>query len=142
MGGSGWSYRTAFHGDVSAALISLRHKVFAAGDYFWPDSWGPRPASLDELLEDEGTQEAGTHSIIDVHRVIDPDQSDGYFTVRPLTPAETQKHFGTDEPTPEQFDHVDASGELSVPHGWSARCVPLFTEGGPTEIGFWGSSGD
>jgi hypothetical protein len=150
VGASSWHYRTAFDGDIAAALTTLQARVFAVGDYFWAYDGQydgmprqPRPVSVEELWQDETTQESGTHSIMDVCRIIGPGDPDDYGTVRPLRPTDVKQLFGSETPTPEDFDR--AVEERTLPDltpRWSACCMPLFVDGHLTEIAFWGHSGD
>ena len=148
MGASSWHYRTAFDGDIATTLTALQAEVFAAGDYLQCydgqyDGVPRRPTSIEELWQDEATQESGTHSILDVCRVIGSQDPDDYGTVRPLEPTDVKQLFGSETPTPEDFDR--AVEERTLPDltpRWSACCMPLFVDGKPTEIAFWGHSGD
>ena len=110
MGASVWDYRTPYTLDLAEALGTLRQQVFAANEYFWSghdepwsehdgDDEDERPGSIDELWEDEGVQEEGTHSILDINTVIGENDQDNYGTLRLLTPAETAAVFGTPQPT-------------------------------------------
>jgi hypothetical protein len=68
MGASGWHYFVPYDADLSGALKKLREDVFARGDYYKP-LFRRRPTSLAQLEETAG--EDGTHSVIDVRRVLD-----------------------------------------------------------------------
>lgn len=150
MGASGWSYRMAFHGDIAAALEALQRQAFDDGDYYWPHDGRnpgfpvrPRPSSVEELWQDEVAQETGTHSILDVDRVIASTDTDGVGTVRPLKPEEILSYFGTCTPTPQDFDRV--VGQHALPDrmpSWSAWCMPLSVDGLPAHLAIWGFSGD
>ncbi|MGW5644683.1 hypothetical protein ACWEV3_38910 [Saccharopolyspora sp. NPDC003752] len=149
MGASGWSYRTAYRGDIREAVESLEREVFAAGDYYWPYEFydhlpsKARPGSVDELWQDELAQEEGTHSILDMETVIGAGDSDEHGTIRPLSAAEMREHFDTDRPTPEIFDRAEEAGTLpDLTPRWSAVCMPLHIGGAPAQIAFWGYSGD
>ncbi|WP_055588297.1 hypothetical protein [Peterkaempfera griseoplana] len=147
MGASHWDYYVPYREDLEAALQELRHKVFQAEDYFW-DPWDddaaervakPRPATIDELWEDGDVQEEGTHSILDMHRVVQPGEEPDYFTVQPVTAAEALRAAGTDRLT---RAHVEALQPLAAQR-WFGRCAVLHTPAGePEEIYFWGFSGD
>nr|WP_232107986.1 MULTISPECIES: hypothetical protein [Streptomyces] len=128
-------------------MRDLRHKVFQTEDYYWdpcdhdlPDGvTKPRPAALEELWEDETVQEEGTHSILDMHRVLQPTEEPDYFTVQPVSSAEALRVVGTDRLT---RAHVEALRPLAS-RRWFGRCVVLHdSEGKPAEIYFWGFSGD
>ncbi len=146
MGASGWDYSVAYQADLSAALAALRQKVFDDRSYYWPDDLSPDrpwPQTWDELSADEQVQEEGTHSILDVNRVIGPDEPDAFGAVRQFSPAEVQDHFGTDRPTRAAFELAYRSPALSdgCPQ-WSGRCLVLYDGEQPSGIVFWGVSGD
>ncbi|MFF3859015.1 hypothetical protein [Streptomyces sp. NPDC002209] len=150
MGASGWDYVTEYEGSVEASLAALQARVFAQefgemGDY-------PDLSALWADHEFMGTQ--GTHTILDVVRVVPgPKEEDG--TVRPLGPGRLLHHFGTDRPTVAQYEEALARAERAMSHQeytqsllgeadlrWSGLYVLLFTDGQPTHVAFYGSSGD
>lgn len=147
MGASGWSYIVEYQPDLNKALHELREKVFAEGDYYWAagERGEPRsaldngPATIEELFADEAVQESGTHSIIDVIRVLADGDEPGYCTVQPVTPAEALRHTGTELLGRE---HLKAIEDLAEKR-WFGRCAVLHkADGTPEEICFWGFSGD
>jgi hypothetical protein len=144
MGASAWCYVVSYDADPRRSLAALREQVFAAREYhFLGDDW---PGTLPELFADEDVQETGTHSILDVSRIVDADQPDTFGTVRPLRPAELQRFFGTERPTETEFESAyDAAGTSELKdHGirGSGYCTTLYSGGDPTAIAFWGRSGD
>ncbi|GAA2139187.1 hypothetical protein GCM10009760_21130 [Kitasatospora kazusensis] len=149
MGASGWDYYVPYQEDLGAALSGLRRKVFAEGDYHWVrDTLGspeaeveavPRPRTMAELWEDEWVQESGTHSILDMFRIVGPGEEPDYGTVQPLSVAESRACAGD---TPLTRAHVKALEGLPT-RRWFGRCAVLHDERGePQEIYFWGHSGD
>lgn len=166
MGASDWNYRVPYLGGVEAALAGAQEQVLASGDYLWPwEGWAeygydgeivPRPSSLADLTaakEIDGFWEAGTHSILDVDRVIgDGDDTDGddddlVGAVRPLSPAELRQVFGTAQPSRADFDRVYQPGpegplEPLLGPRWTGRSVAIYEDGIPVEVYFWGYSGD
>ncbi|MGW6397350.1 hypothetical protein [Streptomyces sp. NPDC055134] len=135
MGASGWDYYVPYQEDLNAALQQLRHEVFEAGDYHWE----PRPQSLKELWEDESVQESGTHSILDIFRVVGPDDTPDYNTVVPVTGEEACESLGTDKLTRAHVKDFDVFPRSR----WIGRCAVLHDdEGNPQEIHSWGHSGD
>ncbi|WP_240797616.1 hypothetical protein [Streptomyces sp. F001] len=133
--------------DLNAALQQLRREVFEAGDYYWVNGgdWRPeeerepRPQSLEELWEDELVQETGTHSILDIFRVVGPDDTPDYNTVEPVTAEEARELLGTDKLTRAHVKDFDVFPRSR----WIGRCAVLHDdEGNPQEIHFWGHSGD
>jgi hypothetical protein len=141
MGGSDWSYVVAYGPDLNEVLQALRERVFRDEDYYWYDD-DERPASIEELWHIEFASD-GTHSILDVGRVVDADGEDVLGAIRPLSTAERQRWFGTDTPTRADFDRASEDVEFTAdPPRWSGRCVVLYRDGNPGEIAFWGCSGD
>ncbi|MCM2429705.1 hypothetical protein [Streptomyces sp. RKAG337] len=154
MGASGWDYVTAYDGDVAAALDALQARVFQE-EYGDGDSYG----SLEELREDhEFMGQEGTHTILDIDRVVsasDSPQRPEYGTLRPLATDRVVHHFGTDRPTPQQYEELIAAANDAMSHQeyeqsllgecrmrWTGRYVVLHTEGVPTHLGIFGFSGD
>ncbi|WP_353943043.1 hypothetical protein ABII15_16275 [Streptomyces sp. HUAS MG91] len=146
MGASGWEYYVPYQKDVAAALEELQARVFRDEDYYWsgdlpPEGQAPvpRPATVEELWEDEEAQESGTHSILDMERVVHPGERPCAGAVRPVQPDEACRLTGTDVLTRE---HVEAIEPL-VEEGWSGRVAVLHDGAGrPSELYFWGISGD
>jgi hypothetical protein len=146
VGKSGWDYVVEYGGDPAAALEELRAATLASGDYFWDDSsedyFGARPTSLaelDALRESDEFWEIGTHSVLDVDRLIGSSETDRDGTVRELSDEEAVDLFGTATPTREQFEAAEPVPDVS---SWSGFCQLLYADGRPTEIAFWGASGD
>jgi hypothetical protein len=140
MGASEWSYVVPLDADVASAFLRLRERVFAEGDYYWPDR--SRPATLAELdasRERPEFWETGTHSILDVDRLIDSDHQDEEGTVRPLSEEDARDVFGTATPTRREFDEAWRSVEST--RLWSGQYLVLFDDKGPAEVAFWGWSG-
>src|SRR3954471_22188383 len=111
VGRSGWDYVVEYRGDPAGALAELRAATLAGGDFYWEDESeeqiGPRPetlADLDALRESDEFWEIGTHSVLDVDRLIASDERDGDGTVRLLTEQEAIDFFGTATPTRQQFE--------------------------------------
>jgi hypothetical protein len=162
MGASGWAYVTPYRGDVEASLEELQRRVFGDGEYYWfweqhpGDDPLPRPASIDGIWETETMKELGTHSILDVDRVLattDPPvrmNAGDYATVRPLAADRVRRHFGTDRPTRAQFEALafasDSPGYSDFMEELRVRSAGLFVllyEGDAVaDVGFWGYSGD
>ncbi|MEH1165324.1 hypothetical protein V6V47_08050 [Micromonospora sp. CPCC 205539] len=147
MGASGWGYFVAYQPDLDAALDALREEMFTEGRYWWAHGPIPnsardcddRPTTMEELFGDELAQETGTHSILDVHRVLSEGEQPAFGTVQPVTATEALRHAGTERLTREHVDAIDSLAERS----WLGRCAVLHdTQGQPEEIYFWGFSGD
>jgi hypothetical protein len=126
---------------------------------------GDEYESREELYaDDEFMGEEGTHSILDVQRIVrtakpprEGREAD-YFTLRPLPSARLVHHFGTDRPTVRQYEDAMARsyedmrtrrpvdkdttllGEDRM--RWAGIHVVLYTDSQPTHVGFFGSSGD
>ncbi|GID96593.1 hypothetical protein ACFQFC_18300 [Amorphoplanes digitatis] len=148
MGASHWDYYVPYQPDLQAALDELRRHVFETGDYWWavPYEIGTsaadfpnRPQSEDELWADETVQECGTHSILDMQRVVTELKDADYGTVRTVGEAEALERLGVAKLT---RAHVEALGPLAEER-WFGRCAVLHSTAGiPEEIYFWGYSGD
>lgn len=161
MGASGWDYRVPYAGSVETAFLAVQERVLASGDFLWPweefdpdeDEVVARPTSMAELnaaKEEETFWEAGTHTILDVDRVVtgDVDQIGG---IRPLTEDELVTWFGSVEPSAADFERVPmylqrgpetaTLSDLTVTR-WTGRSVVLYRDGEPDEVVFWGFSGD
>jgi hypothetical protein len=149
VGASGWDYHVPYQDDPAAALRQLQAAVFRDGDFLWRGEWAPErstmPATVEELWQDESIYESGTHSILDVERVIGSTEPDDTGTVRPLTDEEIVSYLGSVVPTRAAFDRAfqEADGIATLGDRWSGFCTVLYDEGGrPTEWAFWGMSGD
>jgi hypothetical protein len=147
MGASGWDYYVPYQEDLGVALQELRQRVFLSEDYYWDSededlpegTTRERPTVLEELWEDEWVQSEGTHSILDMHRVVQPGEEPGYFTVQPISAAEAIETTGVERVT---RAHIDALQPLAT-RRWFGRCAVLHNlDGEPDEIYFWGFSGD
>ncbi|MET9959757.1 hypothetical protein ABZ128_11970 [Streptomyces sp. NPDC006326] len=156
MGASGWDYVTEYEGSVEASFAALQARVF---DEKYGD--GRTYASLAELRADEEFMgEEGTHSILDIERVVpSPDaprhENGDFATLRPLATDRAVHHFGTDRPTVGRYREVLAAANASTTHEeyqrsligecrmrWTGRYVLLYAGDEPTHVGIFGCSGD
>jgi hypothetical protein len=164
VGASGWDYRVPYAGSIEATLIAAQEQALASGEYIWPwESFDPedfdedldsipRPSSLAELgvaKETEEFWEEGTHSILDIAGVIAADAADDdwFSTISPLSAAELNQVFGTEQPGAGDFDRVyepGPGGPLATLMGsrWTGRSMVIYKDGAPAEVFFWGFSGD
>lgn len=148
MGASGWSYYVEYQPDLGQALNELRAKVFEEGDYWWaePCEFGKsakdflnRPRTEEELWSSEAVQESGTHSILDMHEMVRPCGNPDHGTVEPVSEAEALRSVGVARLT---RAHVERMADLAE-RRWFGRCAVLHDDAGlPSEIYFWGFSGD
>jgi hypothetical protein len=147
VGASAWDYYVPYQPDLGTALSELRRRVFEAGDYWWaePNEFKPasefadRPRTEAQLWADESQQESGTHSILDMTRVLADGEKPEPGTVEPVTEAEALDRVGAARLT---RAHVEALQDL-IKGRWYGRCAVLHdSDGNPTEIYFWGYSGD
>ncbi|MGV9814915.1 hypothetical protein ACWDU0_22115 [Streptomyces cellulosae] len=160
MGASGWEYVTAYEGSVQKSLEALHCRVF--DEYYGhDDTYG----CLDDLWADEELMgEEGTHSILDIQRVVHsttapkPLNVEDYGTLRPLAPERVLHHFGTARPTPVRFaellDHARTANRLppdpeetlldECRMRWTGVYVLLYADDQPepTHLGIFGYSGD
>ncbi|MGA4541134.1 hypothetical protein ACPA54_14205 [Uniformispora flossi] len=148
MGASSWWYVTRYQEDFGQALRVLQDEVLASGDFVDPAEWGmPVLRSPVDLFENEiyweflGT--CGTHSVLDVNRVIDAEAAPELGAVLPVSAAEVVERYGTDQPTRDDLADPDEQLPMmdSMPK-WSGSCMVLYADGVPDEIVFWGVSGD
>lgn len=158
MGASGWEYVTPFKGTVEESLEALQAQVFQE---LYGDDETYR--DIEELWQDEefmGVE--GTHSILDIDRVVHATTApsdhniEDYGTLRPLALERITHHFGTDRPTPGQFEELIAQTHAAItfPHDrgetlldecrmrWTGVYVVLYTTDEPTHLGIFGFSGD
>jgi hypothetical protein len=148
MGASGWDYRVAFQPSVEAALLQLQEQTLASDDYLWTGEDDERPRSLEHLANikvDEEFWEEGTHSILDVDRIVAVGAEDQVGSVRPLSEAEVRGLLGSDRPSAADFErtYADGMGAIAgVGRIWSGRCTVLYAGDRPSEYAFWGASGD
>jgi hypothetical protein len=149
MGASGWEYLVPYQADLQAALDDLRRQVFESGDYISPVRRGlPAPESVEDLVEQERYQqfwEEGTHTIIDVLTVVPYDMGEqDYATVCAFTDEEYEDYFGTTRPTHADWERFrdDPLFEEYVAGRWTGRLMVLWAGDAPSEIAFWGYSGD
>ncbi|MEU4622346.1 hypothetical protein AB0G04_20565 [Actinoplanes sp. NPDC023801] len=148
MGASGWSYYVEYQPNLSKALAELRTRVFEDGDYWWAEpyefgesakSFPNRPRTEDELWSSESVQESGTHSILDMREMVRPGEQPTFGTVEPVSEAEALQCAGVTRLT---RAHVAQLQELMLER-WLGRCAVLHDDAGqPSEIYFWGYSGD
>ncbi|MFL6022982.1 MAG: hypothetical protein ACJ72O_06545, partial [Marmoricola sp.] len=143
-------------------FAAVQQEVLAEDDYHWPfeddladeededDDLPGRPETLEALarIKEDGDfyDYGGTHSILDVDRVVGPDES-GFGTVRPLTPGELVAAFGSESPSVADLDRVHEPGPSGIladlmGEKWTGRVVTLLEDGEPAEAYFWGWSGD
>ncbi|MFD3624205.1 hypothetical protein [Streptomyces sp. NPDC058698] len=160
MGASGWDYVTAYEGSVEKSLEALHRQVFDEL-YSHDDLYG----SLGDLWADEEFMaEEGTHSILDIQRVVHttaaptPLAVEDYGTLRPLTHERVLHHFGTGRPTPVRFAEIldhDRTADRLPPDPektlldecrmrWTGVYVLLYADDRPepTHLGIFGYSGD
>jgi hypothetical protein len=158
MGASGWDYIVPYSADLTEVLRSLQERVLRDDDFFWekPDDEfadpdepfpGPKPTTLAELAAIKETEEfwdVGTHSILDLDRIIGPADEDHDGTLRPLPEHEIVSTFGTPQPSRQQWEEAYQGGMGEVPFArrWGGLCLALYEGGRPTEIVIWGFSGD
>ena len=148
VGASGWSYFVKYQSDLGKALDELRSRVFAEGDYWWaePDELGKsakdfpdRPRTEEELWGSESVRESGTHSILDMHKMVRPGEDPDFGTVEPVSEAEALRSAGVARLTRNHVKRIDDLAERR----WFGRCAVLHDDAGqPSEIYFWGFSGD
>jgi len=142
VGSSAWLTFTLYSPDLTAALLAAQLSTFHAGNYYWAGDGEP-PATIEELWQDPAVHGTGTHAILDIFELIGPDEPDTPMAVRPLSRDRLLMAFGTDRPTRAQFDAAYRTDLLDDGYPrWCGRCCTLYVDDGPSEIAFWGASGD
>ena len=137
MGASAWDYWTAYTPDAPSALERLRQEAFQSGEYFKFDDQAF--ATVEELIE--YNEDAGTHSIIDMERVV-PEMEDSDGVVWPATDAELEFVLGTRTPTHDLVEqHKNKLIDL-VDERWAGRYLVAYKDDQPDELFFFGISGD
>jgi hypothetical protein len=150
MGASGWEYLVPYQADLQAALDDLRRQVFHSGDYISPVTWGlTAPKSVEALAQQkyywQFMGENGTHSIIDVLNVVPYEMGEQELrTVCAFTDEEYEDYFGSTRPTHADWDRFrgDPLFDEYVAGRWTGRAMVLWADDAPSEIAFWGYSGD
>jgi hypothetical protein len=146
MGASGWRYVVPHDPDLGSVLELLRRQVFKDRDYYYLPDDHEWPDTMAELFADESVQQEGTHSILDIFRVIGSDEDDDYGTLRSLRRDEVVRHFGSETPDRAAFDRAHDStapdGLLLSGRRWSGYCTTLYEADVPAEMVTWGFSGD
>jgi hypothetical protein len=140
LGASGWHHVVAHQCDVRAAFSEVQQQVLADGDYY---HGGYDFSSFDDLMvarDDEDFWEVGTHSILDMMKVIESHEKDEVAAVRVLREDEVLAQFGTAQPTAADLERLLAT-EWNT-NRWEGRVTVLYSDGQPTGLGFWGISGD
>jgi hypothetical protein len=158
VGASGWDYLVPYQPDAEAAFRQLQEQVLESGEFLWREEYyGPRPTTrwqLAAIKDRVEFWEEGTHSILDMDRIVPADDEDHDGTVRPLAPDEVQHYFGTDRPTEADFDRAyrytpgtdilewSRHSLFADLRRWSGRYTILYDGGQPQQIIFFGCSGD
>ncbi len=94
------------------------------------------PNSIEELIEQ--CAESGTHSLLDIDRIATtPEPS----AASPLSSERLKELFDTDQPTRPMVEDVERSGLMTCRRG-QAHYLVVYEEGKPSEVYFWGSTGD
>jgi hypothetical protein len=164
MGASSWSHVAPYDVDAATSLRRLHERLLREGRFYWywdagyPDVEArPRPSTVTELWNSEGFWDRGTGTVLDIMQAVDTadaprwdNHADDFSTVRPLAQERVRHYFGTGRPSRAQFEavsgdpgntrHLDFFDEDYM--RWTGHYVLLYEDGAPTEIGFWGWSGD
>jgi len=140
MGATTWKYFVPYQEDVDKALEELREDVFRSGEYELPYSFREMATDKLESIQQlrELAAEEGTHSILDIYQI--SDEAD-FGSVCPLPEEALVQIFGTATPTHSMVDAEQFGFEEYV-RRWQGIYFPVFENGQPTELFFWGYSGD
>jgi hypothetical protein len=150
VGASDWHHVVPLRSSLIEVLDELHRQVIEAGTFYWPfreSPDDPLPTTLEEIRAEPDLEYSGTHSVLDVDRVIGSGEDDGFGTLRPLTAAEIIELVGTARPTRADFARAYGDGTgplLNVAQRWSGYALPLYEgdAGTPAGIAIWGYSGD
>lgn len=142
MGASRWHHFVKYQQDPSAAYEELRQAVFERIALPFQ-----KPATIEELMDIEFIEEEGTHSPLDLRRVVGVigDEDDDEGVVRKLSDEEVLELFGTSTPTREIFERAyreTARSELPPILSGSGCYTTIYdADGEASEIAFWGKTG-
>ncbi|GAA2014407.1 hypothetical protein GCM10009839_06660 [Catenulispora yoronensis] len=140
MGASGWGYREKFQDDIATTFAALQAVTFDGSEY------NEHCATLEDLWADEEFMETiGTHSILDIYRLVAPETPRDrlyYNNMRPLTDDELMAAFECPRPTLATFQEAEDAGRLPFDGRWNGCCAVIYKGGKPDEVAFWGYSGD
>jgi TusA-related sulfurtransferase len=142
MGATTWQYFVPYQQDVSKALEELREETFRTGAYEIPygieEAGIEKPESIEQLLE--AAAEEGTHSILDIYQV---SSSPDFGSITPLPPEAILQIFATSTPTHEQIEAAAERGSFEeYVQRWQGIYIRVFQNDTPSELFFWGYSGD
>lgn len=139
MGASDWHYVVGYRDTIGDAFAELQRKVLSEGDYYKEFTFETF-SDLEAARYDEDFWDVGTHSILDMMKVIEARERDETAAVRVLRDDEVVALFGTDRPTAADFERF-LSTEWYV-NRWEGRTTVLYDDGKPARLAFWGISGD
>jgi hypothetical protein len=147
MGASGWDYYVRYQPDIATAFAQLQDEILESGDFLWREEWyGPRPTTrwqLSAIKDRDEFWEEGTHSILDMDRIIPAEDEDEEGAIRPLSTDEMEDNFGSTRPTESEFEDIYREfGEIVDVPRWSGRYAVLYEDDRPHQIAFFGISGD
>ncbi|MFD0070963.1 hypothetical protein ACFVIY_00720 [Streptomyces sp. NPDC127166] len=144
MGASRWSYFTPFRHSEQEALGDLRERVFAEDAGYYREEG---VETLEGLMASGWLVEEPAHSVLDVERVVRCEEDmEEPGDVRVVEAAEAVELFGTPHPVREAVEQaLKRAGD-----GWfppvdrgSGCCTIVYdAEGRPSELCFWGLTGD
>jgi hypothetical protein len=167
MGASGWYHFVPYEPDVAVALHKLREEVFRTGNYY--HRVGRKPETLAQLEQAAGPD--GTHSVIDVCRVIEGTLPEPFLTwlkrelqagsqpldderarrmqiecaarggVGRLSDRALHRVFGTTRPNRSAAERALFAISGIVPRGCGA-VVEIYDADRPSEFLFVGKTGD
>ncbi|HWT87092.1 MAG TPA: hypothetical protein VN177_15080 [Myxococcales bacterium] len=150
MGASGWHYVALYQEDTTQALVDLQRALIASGDYYHgtpreelddPDEpgWGTY-YQFDGLVAARETDEfweQGTHSILDIDRIIDAGQPDEAGAIALLPTDSTVRLLGSARPTRSDYERArPALLQNAEFPTWSGRCAVIYHDGQPHELAF------
>lgn len=135
MGASGWTYFVPYQPDIAAALAALRADVFAKKTFY---TGHKKRAAKAKTIADaiRLTAEEGTHSILDVDRVVETPHGTDPLRSGTVAPADLGR-----------VTHAEAEVRVLELFTLCPRNTGVWTtvydeRGEPSELMFAGKSGD
>ncbi|MFI6604856.1 hypothetical protein ACIBHX_52305 [Nonomuraea sp. NPDC050536] len=137
MGASRWDFVVPYQENLRAAFAQAQEQAFRESAYFWWTSELPRPHTVAELWKDEVTRHDGTHSLLDMSRVLEAGAEPELGAVVPLSAEAALRLFGTARPTRDDYEREQGELYGEVPERWHGCCTSLYDGDRPSEIAFW-----
>ncbi|MBK3570091.1 hypothetical protein [Streptomyces sp. MBT62] len=140
MGGNEWTSTGPYQENLESAFRQAQEQKLAEDDHGFPGR------DIVDLWEDDGWREhiltGGTSSVLDFYDIVDAASGDEFAMLRPLAEDEVRDWAPEGRPTREQWIAALRSGAETFPGRGTGRCTILYSDGEPSEIGYWGCTAD